>query len=897
MLRHPAWLLLVAPAVALAWWSCRPARMDTRAALRWAAFVLRSAVGVAAAVALAGPVGPDRSAGPAVVFGVDLSDSYRAVAGDPGSLLSDAVGGWREPPERLRSAVVAFADEPRTVRPLSEGPPTGRETDAARGKLDGRATDLAAALRAMLSAAGTGTAGGSDGPRGDVRLVLMTDGAANRGGDLLAALAALPADAPPVYVWTAGLVGRTDARVASLRMPSRAVPGAAVGGRVSVVANRDFAVGLRVTRAGPGGPAGVFSKTLTLRAGRPADETFRDTPPGEGVFSYTAELVDAATGRAPPRGDALPQNDRLSAAVTVAGGRRVLVLTRSADGPTARAVRAVPGVSATVAAPERMPATAAELSAFEAVVLDDLPTDARPPPAKSGPLTAARAAALGEYVREFGGGLVAVGGADAFGPGGYHLSPLDALLPVDSDPRSRRPAAVCVALDRSGSMADPDPPGSAGPPKLRVAADAVLALQPPALNPRDQLAVLAFNTAVEVVRPLSAGVDWADLSRRLSALSAQRGTRIVPALEAGIAELAKSPAESPRRLLLVSDGIEEGSGADADAGLADPAKRADLLKRLTDARVRLSAVVTGPANAAVRELCERSGGRYYAPAEFREVPDRMLEDLFGSADFVRTGDIRVRAGDASGFAGLPEAAALPPLRRLTRTVAKPGSQVVLGDDSGDPVLAAAPAGAGRSVALPTALSPEWSGAWADSTAAAGLMRSALGWAMRPADDPDWTLTAEPTADASAVTLTLRHSLRRATLASADGRAVRATLGGTAAVTAELPQVGVGRYAATVPLTQAGGYTATASVDGRAVARAGFALGYPAEYARIGFDADALARLTERTGGRFIRSLDELTDWGRGAPEPVGYSGLAAAIALAFAAAAAALMIARRKGWV
>jgi len=93
-----------------------------------------------------------------------------------------------------------------------------------------------------------------------------------------------------------------------------------------------------------------------------------------------------------------------------------------------------------------LPESAAGLGPYAAVVLVDVPAYA---------LSSRAMAALGEYVADCGGGLVALGGDSSFGLGGYTDTPLDAILPVKSEPDDRPPVQLVVLLDRSASMAEP----------------------------------------------------------------------------------------------------------------------------------------------------------------------------------------------------------------------------------------------------------------------------------------------------------------------------------------------------------------------------------------------------------------------------------------------------------
>src|SRR2546425_5799523 len=61
-----------------------------------------------------------------------------------------------------------------------------------------------------------------------------------------------------------------------------------------------------------------------------------------------------------------------------------------------------------------------------------------------------------DYVRDYGGGLVMIGGEESFGLGGYYRAPVEEALPVTMEVKQKveiPSLAVVLSIDRSGSMA------------------------------------------------------------------------------------------------------------------------------------------------------------------------------------------------------------------------------------------------------------------------------------------------------------------------------------------------------------------------------------------------------------------------------------------------------------
>ena len=61
-----------------------------------------------------------------------------------------------------------------------------------------------------------------------------------------------------------------------------------------------------------------------------------------------------------------------------------------------------------------------------------------------------------DYVRDYGGGLIMLGGEESFGLGGYYRTPIEEALPVTMEVKQKveiPSLAVVLSIDRSGSMA------------------------------------------------------------------------------------------------------------------------------------------------------------------------------------------------------------------------------------------------------------------------------------------------------------------------------------------------------------------------------------------------------------------------------------------------------------
>jgi hypothetical protein len=98
--------------------------------------------------------------------------------------------------------------------------------------------------------------------------------------------------------------------------------------------------------------------------------------------------------------------------------------------------------------PADLPSELPLLAKFQAIILVDVPARQ---------LSNQQMEALQTYVRDLGGGLIAVGGPTSYGVGGYYHTPLEELLPVSmqiKDEQRRPSLAIVFIIDHSGSMSD-----------------------------------------------------------------------------------------------------------------------------------------------------------------------------------------------------------------------------------------------------------------------------------------------------------------------------------------------------------------------------------------------------------------------------------------------------------
>jgi hypothetical protein len=512
-----------------------------------------------------------------------------------------------------------------------------------------------------------------------------------------------------------------------------------------------------------------------------------------------------------------------------------VVGTTDVPAPTARVVATSPGRALVVGAARReiagLDATwrdARDLnstdasSAFDAadvVVLDDLP---------SGSIDAF-GEALERYVAR-GGGVTMFGGPRSFGAGGWAGRGIEKLSPLVARPKDEAGVFLYVALDGSGSMAEPwsDAPGAATRDDVvRAAAQRLV------LSAADDTTI-AVRRFAEGLKPSGVPVVGYRLDEGgrgalpdvIGVLASPGGpTALLPPLREALS-LAASQSEKRKRALILTDGRTPERAEDLHAALV----------ALDAAKVGVMFVLPGDAalDDEAHALKEALVGTH---AEVRgATTPSLLADVFRDVEeksrvdepVVTDRRLAVDAGAAPLIDAVPEFAA-----RVDRTWLADGARRLVVTDKGEPVAAIRRVGLGRVTALATRPGDaDWLAAGEKTSR---LVASLVRAAMRPAAG---RMRVERDGETR---LLVRYD-------APPGGAVAAFVecdGSTGRVRAPLVSSGGGILAAEVPAAgrEAPDWIDVLAADGRVLATAGLDTPAPAEYRDPPpVDLDALAAL-------------------------------------------------------
>lgn len=667
--------LLVVLAVEL-WVSYRARGVSSR---QWRlGMVLRGAIAMLLVLALINPVFTTRNDDVSTVFVVDVSASVGASVETARAWVQSAL----TEAEGASWAVVEFGGDARLGTSMGTDP-----YRPARG-VEADSTNVARGLRLGESVL-TGST--------KQRIVLVSDGRVNS-GDLQAELDRLETLGVVVDVHTIGGEHRTDAAVAGIDVPSSVSEGEAFEAAVEILSTI----------------SGTVVVELSDEEGATSTETV-DVSPGANYVTFEVVAAEPGlqhvTASVLMQGDAVAENNTTSNAVEVKGPPSVLIVEgEDGNGEVLANTLESKGLSTERIPVEELPGLQ-EISIHQGLVLVDV---------SMRDLSDEKVAMLATFVKDLGRGLVTVGGTSSYGLGGYRDTPLEALLPIDSeatDIKREVEVAEVLLIDTSESMgachcAENGGEDMGGPNKTDISkAAAVRAIE--ALGSGDEVGLLAFSGNSSWVIPLQEFPDRTTIDDGVSSLRPFGETRVVPALETAAEALRRSDKEL-KHIILFTDGftseLEFGSdfvGAPFGESLVEAAAA------LADEGITVSVVGTGEgAIPALEEVAEAGQGRFYPGRDLDEIPEIFVKEArIAARAFINEGEYYPSVTSTS--AAVRDLASSPPLLGYVAVSPKPTADIQLQvGEFADPLLASWRVGLGKVTAWMSDGGDKWGAQWA-----------------------------------------------------------------------------------------------------------------------------------------------------------------------------------------
>jgi len=803
---RPAALLLALLVVPYLWW-WKNSRLDLPTSRRPWALTIRLVILGLLVLAVSGlrlNLPRDRLS---VIF---LLDSSASISPGGQARARQMVRNYLERPHpQVDCGVILFAaDAYLEADPLLPPAPLAFST-----LIDPAGTDLARAIELGLAAFP---------PYASRRLVIISDGNQTRGDALSEAGMAA---AQGVEIWTREMESThgPEVWVESIDLPLSAASQAPfdirvmVGSRVRGKAMLHFSVnGLA-----------LGSRQVELHPGR--NVFFIPQRISEGGRYLYQVMVECPE-------DTIAVNNRAQNMVVVQGRPRLLHLgNRPADqSPLVGALRAQ-GLTVDAAAAMAMPVSLADLSRYQAVILNDVPAYA---------LSAAQLAMLRSFVQDLGGGLAMVGGENGFGAGGYYHTPVEEVLPVSMDIRHRRQlpsVALVICIDKSGSMASTEHDVQ----KVILAREAALVTLE-LLGDNDLLGVLGFDSAAKWVAPLQFAANKDKIASQVATLRAGGGTDMYPALLEACTALNSSSAVL-KHIIVLSDGNTEPGDFDS------------ILRQVKQKKITLSAVALGQdADIPFMDRLARGGdGRLYITNDLGALPRIFTRDtMLASRSALREFPFRARPGNPHPVTRGIALEGAPELRGYVVTSPKSRATIALQAPGGDPLLACWRSGLGKSLAFTSDEGHRWAGAWTGWKGFSPLWSQGLRWVLPDVGRSPFISSISFAADWG--TLVVEERTEAATTSSGVLRA-RGTDPAGRPISVTLLQTASNRFEGHFPAAASGYYMfSLADEAGNPLPGSGFGASRPspAEYRSFGTNNYLLHRLAEETGGRVMSAADD-----------------------------------------
>jgi uncharacterized membrane protein len=656
----------------------------------WAALVLRCLIVLFVILSLAGAQSVHGGDELAVVFLVDVSDSVSEVEQERALAFVEEALAALGPDDR--AALVLFGADALVERPMMAGVDALGEVASIPRTYQ---TDLEGAIRLGMALFPAGAAR---------RMVILSDGRPTLGE---AEQAVRLAQSQGIQVDVVSLSStllegeQVEAWISDIAAPGRLHQGEEFTLAVTARATADVDAVLTVLA----GDHVVAQRAVHLN---PGDNTFAvPLAAGEPGFApFRAYLA--------PAGDVYVQNNALSAFSLVEGPPRVLLVLPTiggeAEGGALAAALQAAGLEVIEITTGGLPSDPASLAEYAAVVLVNTQAKDFSPRAL---------AALQSYVRDLGGGLVAVGGPNAYGVGGWYSTPLEETLPVDmsiQDTERFPPMAIVIVIDKSGSMAAQE----GGVQKIRLAGEAAARVAE-LITELDEITVIAFDDRpADVIGPLPGSQRDEVIDRVIRLQAGGGGIYVREGLQAALGYLEDSD-KAVRHIILLAD----GSDSEHQEGVRELVE-----ERIAGQGITLSSVAIGAGQDLrfLEDIADLGGGRYYFTNRAANLPVIFAEEtqLAMRSYVVEEPFYPALTAVSPILTGID---AVPQLAGYVATTPKPAGRVILTTHQNDPLLAIWQYGLGRAVAWTSDATGRWAQRWVTWDAFSRFWAQVVRWTI------------------------------------------------------------------------------------------------------------------------------------------------------------------------
>lgn len=743
-----------------------------------------------------------------VIYAIDVSDSIGDGSSD--AALKFVTKTVAEKPQTDEAGLVVFGRNAAVELP----PRNSFPLEAINSQIDGDATNLEQSLAlsaAMLPEENQG------------RIVLISDGTATE-GSLSRVLDELKSRGVSVDVLPIQYAYDDEVWLERLELPQF----------VKLGETYEAVILLSSLKAGSG--------SLILREnGKIISEEPVKFQDGKNKFSVPISLREAgyyeyaATIEVPRGKDNLTQNNTVINSLFIEGEGKVLLVVDPNGNerdwqPLAQAIRE--GERAVEVRPAyELQRDATSLMPYDCIVFVNVGYDN---------FDGIQLQAVRDAVYDLGIGFLMVGGENSFGPGGYHRTLVEDILPVSMDVTQKKvlPKGALAIILHTCEFAE----GNTWAKRITKEAIKVLGAQ-------DEVGAICYGAGGDKwIFELTPAAEYEKLVPKINASQPSDMPSFSSTMAMGLKGLMKSDA-SARHMIVISDG---------DPSPPPP----QLVQEFIDAKVSISIVAVFPHGGVdipkLRAICSATGGRFYFPSDPKQLPAIFIKEskslkrsMIQNKTF--TPELEMPSPILKGIEGLP------PLRGYVLTSAKNAPSMTIlkappenkEDPDTDPVLSTWRFGLGASAAFTSDLSPNWGANWLEWEQYRAFVKQLLTHISREGKASQLRIRSYTNGNEGVIIAEDFHPQE-------SFLEVHARISGPRdrAETIPLKQVGPRRYQGTVPLWGKGRYHILGTgVAGERTDRAhgSLILPYSPEYLKFRSSPIALREIAERTGGELLTS--------------------------------------------
>lgn len=523
------------------------------------------------------------------------------------------------------------------------------------------------------------------------RLVLLSDGNQTSGDALRTALRG----GVPVHAVPLPSRSEPEVQVSGVEVPAQVREGEPFNVKVAIDSNHEDEGEIEVFR----GAHRVVAEKVKIKAGR-TEFQFKQQVTGDRMGEYTARIKGFK--------DKLLDNNTAKGLVFSNGKPRVLLV--DSDPRQAKYLMDAleqEGIKVDPRPVQGVPDSISDLQNYELLILSNVPATA---------MSTRQMNNIRTYVQELGGGLVMIGGDQAFGLGGYYKTTIEEILPVRSDfekEKEKPSLAMILVIDKSGSM---------GGQKIEMAKDAAKAAVE-LLGPKDKVGVIAFDGDLFWIADVQSAANKGQIIDKISAIEAGGGTTMGPPMEAAYEALQNTVAKL-KHVIVLTDGVSE------------PADFEGIAQNMAQAKQTCSTVAVGDDCdfKVLQEIARIGNGRYYHAEDPSSVPQIFAkETVTASKSAINEQPFNPIVARPSAVIADIKFDDSPFLLGYVTTRPKPTSEMILTSEKGDPLLSWWRYGLGMTVAFTSDAKGRWAAEWLSWPGYSKFWAQVVRHAMRKSD--------------------------------------------------------------------------------------------------------------------------------------------------------------------